>query len=131
MQRYYGSTKVKAGFYWNPRAWDIAPIPGKGGILPGDMDTSYLRVPMVLMLFGAPVAGLFYVITLPIYLPLIILGIAFNFLGQKIYRLVPKPASRLVDKSRSDNGEVIFDSHLGMVYPDGGLPMEDEAEDER
>jgi hypothetical protein len=93
MRRYRGSSKVKAGFYWSPQRWEIYPMPGHGGILPGAGDTHYYRVPMLLMLFGAPLLGLAYVI----FLPFIGFAMVFSFLGQKLYRLGQRVAYSLMD----------------------------------
>ena len=93
MRRYYGGGKVKAGFYWSPQGWEIHPIPGKGAILPGEAGTHYYRVPMLLMLFGAPLLGMAYVI----FLPFIGFAMVLSFLGQKLYHLGQRVAYSLLD----------------------------------
>lgn len=93
MRRYYSGSKVKAGFYWNPQGWEVHPIPGKGGTLPGEAETHYYRIPMLLMLFGAPLLGLVYVI----FLPFIGFAMVFSFLGQKLYYLLQRAAYSLMD----------------------------------
>lgn len=93
MRRYYGGNKVKAGFYWSLQGWETHSIPGKGGILPGAEDTHYYRVPMFLVLFGAPLLGLAYVI----FLPFIGFAMVFSFLGQKLYCLGKRAAYSLMD----------------------------------
>jgi hypothetical protein len=64
MLRYKGGHKVKKGTYWdfsNGRWQDLR----EDGMLPGGEDTTYYRVPTVLLLLVGPIVGLAYVIVLP------------------------------------------------------------------
>ena len=65
MARHEGGTKVRHGFYWSARAWDMAMIPAEGGLLPGGSDRSYTRIPTFLFLVMAPIMGALYVVFLP------------------------------------------------------------------
>jgi hypothetical protein len=60
-----GGTKVNYGFYWSAKAWDMAMIPAEGGILPGETDRQYTRIPTFLFLLMAPIMGALYVVFLP------------------------------------------------------------------
>lgn len=60
-----GGTKVGYGFYWSVQAWDMAMIPVEGGLLPGNAERTYARIPTVLFLLMAPVMGALYVVFLP------------------------------------------------------------------
>lgn len=66
MLRHPGGTRVKCGYYWNPRKWDLVMVPKEGGLLPGDPERRYVRVPILLVLLAAPVMGGLYVVFLPL-----------------------------------------------------------------
>ena len=62
-----GGAKVQSGFYFNKANWEIVTVSGKkGGVLPGDAKSDYLKVPAVAMLAGAPVLGAAFVVFLPV-----------------------------------------------------------------
>ena len=62
-----GGSKVKAGFYFNKNNWEIVTVSGKkGGLLPGDAKTDYLKIPAVAMLAAAPILGAAFVVFLPV-----------------------------------------------------------------
>ena len=62
-----GGSKVPAGFYFNKANWEIVTVSGrKGGLLPGDATTGYVKVPAVAMLAAAPVLGAAFVVFLPV-----------------------------------------------------------------
>jgi len=62
-----GGSKVPAGFYFNRNNWEIVTVSGKkGGVLPGDAKSDYLKVPAVAMLAGAPMLGAAFVVFLPV-----------------------------------------------------------------
>ena len=65
MRRFEGSGKVDGGFYFNQKSWDLVTVSGKAGVLPGTNSDQYLRVPLFLMLLGAPVFGATLVMFLP------------------------------------------------------------------
>lgn len=60
-----GGTKVGSGFYWSMKAWDMAMVPAEGGMLPGEADRHYTRIPTFLFLVLAPMMGALYVVFLP------------------------------------------------------------------
>ncbi len=79
MTKRIGGNEVKAGFYWNLRKWEMVALSGQGGVLPGDGQDKYLKVPMVAFLFIAPVMGGLYAF----FLPFIGFAMLFAFLGRK------------------------------------------------
>jgi hypothetical protein len=92
MKRFAGSSRVPGGFYFNQRSWDLATVSGKAGILPGRPSDQYLKVPLFLMLLGAPVFGA----TLVIFLPFV--GIALFV--HAMFRKAVKPfAARKLEKA--------------------------------
>lgn len=78
MARKVGGTMVKAGFYWNPKEWEIVTIEGPGGILPGMPEDRYFRIPVLAMLLLAPVMGGLFVV----FLPLIGFALVLQHLGR-------------------------------------------------
>jgi hypothetical protein len=60
-----GGEHVKAGFYWNLREWAAAIVPREGGILAGGAEARYLRIPLPMLLFLAPLMGAAYAMFLP------------------------------------------------------------------
>jgi hypothetical protein len=84
MKRFEGGSKVKGGFYFNQQSWDLVTVSGKHGALPGAARDLYLKIPVLLMLLGAPVIGA----TLVMFLPFA--GIAL-FLHALYRKVVPAP----------------------------------------
>jgi len=62
---YVGGQNVPAGFYWNTKEWELETLSGKGGKLPGNGETAYVKIPAIAMLTLAPVMGGLYVMFLP------------------------------------------------------------------
>ena len=60
-----GGNKVNGGFYLNRKTWDLVTVNGKKGLLPGEADERYLKVPTLAMLAAAPVLGATLVVFLP------------------------------------------------------------------
>ena len=80
MTKHNGGNAVKAGFYWNLKKWEMVPLSGTGGILPGSAEDRYLKVPIVAFLFVAPVMGGLYAF----FLPFIGFAMLFAFLARKV-----------------------------------------------
>ncbi|HSB63646.1 MAG TPA: hypothetical protein VLJ18_05740 [Thermoanaerobaculia bacterium] len=65
MKRFEGLSRVPGGFYFNQKSWELATVSGKAGVLPGTSSDRYLKLPLLLMLLGAPVFGATLVMFLP------------------------------------------------------------------
>ena len=65
MFRHRGGDHVGAGYYWNREDWSIVELSREGGILPGNRELAYVRIPLLLFLILAPVLGGLYVVLLP------------------------------------------------------------------
>lgn len=89
MKRLEGNSAVPGGFYFNQKSWDLVTVSGKAGVLPGTTSDQYLRVPLLLMLLGAPVFGA----TLVMFLPFIGIALFVHAMFRKI--LKPLAARRL------------------------------------
>jgi hypothetical protein len=81
MTKRIGGTAAKSGFYWNLGKWEMTMVPKQGGILPGDAGDKYLKVPVLALLFLAPMMGAVYAM----FLPFIGFAMFFGFLGKKAY----------------------------------------------
>jgi len=81
MTKRIGGTAAKNGFYWNLGRWEITMVPKQGGILPGGPGERYLKVPVVALLFLAPMMGAAYAF----FLPFIGFALLFSFLGKKAF----------------------------------------------
>ena len=50
MKRFEGGSRVKGGFYFNQKSWDLVTVSGKHGVLPGASRDLHLKIPVFLML---------------------------------------------------------------------------------
>jgi hypothetical protein len=81
MTKRLGGTAAKSGFYWNLGRWELTMIPKQGGILPGTVADRYVRVPVIGLLFLAPMMGAVYAF----FLPFIGFAMLFGFMAKKAY----------------------------------------------
>jgi hypothetical protein len=65
MAKYTGGMQVSGGYYWNPRAWEVAVIPNEGGRLEGADGAHFVKVPFPLLLVVVPVLGALFLMFLP------------------------------------------------------------------
>ncbi|ABS26044.1 hypothetical protein [Anaeromyxobacter sp. Fw109-5] len=66
MASYTGGMKVGSGYYWNPRRWGVEVVPPEGGRLPGDVGAKYMKLPFPVVLAVLPIAGLVFLMFLPL-----------------------------------------------------------------
>jgi hypothetical protein len=78
-KRFAAGETVRGGFYWNRRAWE-AQVVAKEGTLEGAEGTQFIRVPVVAVLFLAPLMGAAYAMFLPF--------IGFAMLGAYVWNRV-------------------------------------------
>lgn len=81
MRRYRGRQWVKGGTYWNLVDGELITITEKGGLLPGEEQAFYIRAPLGAVMVLGPLAGLAYII----FLPLIGIVMVVNFLAHKTW----------------------------------------------
>ena len=82
MSKYHGGQTAKSGFYWNTRTWAITMTERQGGVLPGDGQDRYTRIPVVAMLLVAPFMGAAYVL----FLPFIGIAMVVDFVARRLGR---------------------------------------------
>lgn len=86
MTGYRGGNSVRGGLYWCPSKWQIVSLPKKGGVLPGEAHTRYIRVPLVTVLLLGPIMGALFVV----FLPIIGFALVFGFGGVKLFGAMRK-----------------------------------------
>ena len=96
MKRIEGGSKVKGGFYFNQKSWNLETVSGKFGVLPGTAADVYLKVPLLLMILGAPIFGA----TLVMFLPFVGIALFLHAVAKKtlkpftVARPEPAPETR-------------------------------------
>lgn len=88
MKRFEGGSRVKGGFYFNQKSWDLVTVSGKTGVLPGAAADLHLKLPVLLMLLGAPIFGA----TLVMFLPFVGIALFLHAATKKALR--PLTAAR-------------------------------------
>jgi hypothetical protein len=86
-----GGTRVKAGFYWRRSQWEIVPLSGAGGVLPGGPEETYHRIPVLVMLAVAPIMGALFVV----FLPFIGFAMMLQYLAQSAVQATRHAAGEL------------------------------------
>jgi hypothetical protein len=71
-------TMARGGFYFNRDKLDLIAVSGKEGLLPGADGQRYLRVPVLAVLFLAPLLGGLFVM----FMPFIGFVLVFQHLGR-------------------------------------------------
>ena len=92
MLTYKGGNRVSRGTYWNLRKGlrvDVA----EEDILPGDAASTFLRMPVAVMLLSGPVIGLLYAILLPIIGIATVAAFAGRSIARGTYNLFAKSIS--------------------------------------
>ena len=101
IKRIAGGSKVEGGFYWNLKNWEIVPVDGKQGTLPGGEQDVFVNVPSLAMLALAPAMGALLVI----FLPFVGVALAFQALGQKTLKdaapVLRRPRASTPEKAKA------------------------------
>jgi hypothetical protein len=66
MKTYSGSSDVKGGYYLSMRSFGVEVIGEEGGRLPGGPTARYVSVPFPLLFLVVPLAGLAYLMVMPL-----------------------------------------------------------------
>lgn len=62
---YHGQDQVGSGTYLDTSSGELLSLSPDGGVLPGAVESRFLKAPMPLMLLLAPVMGLVFILFLP------------------------------------------------------------------
>ncbi len=65
MISYHGGQVVKGGCYLNFSTWEFESVASEGGILPGNKETKYRRLPLPVVMIVGPLIGLAYIVFSP------------------------------------------------------------------
>jgi hypothetical protein len=65
MTKLDGGTRVKKGYYFEMRSWELQPVACDGEALPGTAERLYFHVPLLLVFVIAPLMGAAFVMFLP------------------------------------------------------------------
>jgi hypothetical protein len=84
MQKHTSGERVERGFYWNVKGWEAQPISTGGGVLKGAPGDTFVKVPLLAVLFLAPLMGAVYAI----FLPFIGFAMVAMYLGGMLKRKV-------------------------------------------
>jgi len=80
MQKFTGGQEVGMGTYWESGSGRLVELT-RGGILPGNLGSTYSRVPFaILFLYGIVSGGLYIV-----FLPVTIIATSLYLLGRRIF----------------------------------------------
>lgn len=99
MAGYHGGQAVKRGFYLKRSTWEFESVAGRGGILPGNEETSYSRLPLPAVMVAGPLMGLAYAISIPTVYCLSFVYSLARLVGQKL-KITEHKDSVLTDKVR-------------------------------
>lgn len=72
-KKYEPGAFVSGGTYWKTKAWELVQVPEGGDCLPAGEGVSYYRAPVLLVLLLGPLAGLAFILFLPLAVPLVAL----------------------------------------------------------
>lgn len=73
LRKYSAGQFVPGGVYWNNKAWDLATISKDGDYLPAGDGVTYYQVPVLLVLALGPLAGLAFILFVPLLVPFLAL----------------------------------------------------------
>lgn len=60
MKRYQSGEKVRGGYYWRPANWEIVPVQGAEGCLPGAPGERFLALPLFAIPFVVVLLATFF-----------------------------------------------------------------------
>jgi hypothetical protein len=89
MTTYHGNSNVKGGYYFSINSLNVEVIGEEGGTLAGPATTRYVSVPFPMLFVVVPVAGLAFLLFLPL--------IGFGFIAVALVRRVTGHVSRGAD----------------------------------
>ncbi len=85
--RHKAGDVVPGGIYWNRKTWDLTPMPQEGGPLrASEGATDYYRLPLLLVMVLGPLAGIAFVLFLPLAVPIMVLYATPKAIAAAIHR---------------------------------------------
>lgn len=83
VRKYSGGTFVPGGTYLNMKRWEFVGVPPEGDYLENEGAT-YYRFPLLLVLVVGPLAGLAFVLFLPVAVPAVLIYAIGRRLGRSL-----------------------------------------------
>jgi hypothetical protein len=80
MKTFAGGSSVEGGYYWNTAKWEINPVRGEAGVLPGGPRDTFVKVSLPALFVLAPAIGGVYAL----FLPFVGFVLASYAIGRKI-----------------------------------------------
>jgi len=113
--RHQGNQMVPCGTYLCLTTGEFVDVADGGGRLPGEESLRYLRVSPIVALLVGPIAGLLFVIFLPLAVPLFVLWLFARRLGMA----APAAASHLAEiiSRQSVQAAYVGEGALGHQIP--------------
>ena len=71
-KKYSGGTFVPCGTYLNTKNWEFHGVPREGDYLEGE-GVTYYRVPLLAVMVLGPLAGLAFILFLPVAVPAVLI----------------------------------------------------------
>jgi hypothetical protein len=96
---YHGGDKVAGGFYLNRRTWAIAVV-NREGVLAGGLEDEYAKIPTLLALVVAPLAGAAFAMFLPFIGIAMVLDLTARKTWRRLRAAFPVGAHRAETKPR-------------------------------
>ncbi len=84
MKRFKGSEKSPKGMYLNLSSIEFIQVNEETGVLPGESDTTYIKVPLIFAMIAGPFAGLIFIL----FLPFVGLASIIGFLGYQLWKTI-------------------------------------------
>jgi hypothetical protein len=84
VKKYSAGGFAPAGTYWNRKTWELVQVSEGGGNLQAEEGVTFYRVPLLLVLTLGPLAGLAFILFLPLAVPLVALYTIFKVVASII-----------------------------------------------
>ena len=120
--RHHGSDLVKTGTYLCLYSGEFVDVPDPGGALPGSSRTLYLAVSPIVALLVGPIAGLAFVIFLPLAVPLLIVWLV----ARRLQRRAPAAIDRMSEAVKPATAQAAYaadPASPGPAYQGPGAPV--------
>ncbi len=93
IRKHSGGQFVPGGVYLKNKGWELVPMPEEGGRLPAGEGVTYYEVPILLALALAPLAGLAFILFVPILVPVLVVYGLGRVIGGGLSRIRTRRAS--------------------------------------
>jgi hypothetical protein len=88
MKEYGSDQPAPGGTYLNRKTWELVHVSEDGAYLKGGDGVSYNRVPALMVLALGPLAGLAFILFLPLAVPLVGVNALGGAIGRRVREMV-------------------------------------------